>query len=56
MGIKMYNKEVCQSPQQIAKNWEIIISSTPQSDFKWKPFKAALTLMWIRKLFQRYPF
>ena len=23
MGIKMYNKQVCQNPQQMAKNWEI---------------------------------
>ena len=27
MGIKMYNKQVCQNPQQIAKNGEIIIFS-----------------------------
>ena len=27
MSIKMYNKQVCQNPQQMAKNWEIIIFS-----------------------------
>ena len=28
MGTKMYNKQVCQNPQQMTKNWEIIIFST----------------------------
>ena len=29
MGIKFYNKQVCQNPQQMSKNWETVISSTP---------------------------
>ena len=28
MGIKMYNKQVCQNPEQMVKNWEIILFST----------------------------
>ena len=28
MDIKMYNKQVCQNPQQMAKNWEIIMVAT----------------------------
>ena len=33
MSIKMYNKQVCMNPQQMAKNWETIIFFTQQSGF-----------------------
>ena len=28
MGVKIYNKQVCQNPQRMASNGEIIIFST----------------------------
>ena len=53
MGIKMYNKQVCQNPQQMAKTEKLLFSLLDKpslnANFKWKSLKAALILLWIWK-------
>ena len=51
MGIKTYNQQVCQNPQQMAKKTEklffLLDNPTLHTNFKWQPLKvAALILIW----------
>ena len=46
MGIKMYNKQVCQKPPEKLL-FSLLSYPTLNANFKWKPLKvAALILIW----------
>ena len=49
MSEKIYNKQVCQNPQQMAKKSSLLDNLTLNAIFKWQPLEATFILIWISK-------